>query len=191
MKFNISRFALGLTASLLAMQVWAAPVVVAERGPDLSVLDGVQSDPFGAGLETTTFADGGNAGYRITRIEWWGSVSPSTVNPSSFDLVLNGTQLLTEANVFGVIENDFRGVGDLYRYSIDVSQSVTLQANNVLTLGTTDPDSVFWFWQFASGVQEVSFRISGEATTQVPEPSSALLVALAGLGLVATRRSKA
>lgn len=192
MKFNLPKLSAGLVLAFAAAHVWSAPMVVAQSSPLLSELRGdladVQVDPL-----SVTFAGGTYTGYKVTRIEWWGFGLPSTSNPTSFTLALNASEVLVDEEVTGTSESTFEGSGTLFAYGVDTSAlSLFVLSNNMLQLGNSDQGgSTNWFWQDGLGQQPHAFRIYGEAVTQVPEPGSALLVALAGFGLMATRRRAA
>jgi hypothetical protein len=200
MKFCFLKISIGLAVALTTAQSWSTPVVVAASAPDLTQLLGdlgnTQVDP------TLSVSFGGHGfafdGYKVTRIEWWGfeaAVPPSPApapapGPAPFLLLLNTNPVLVIEDVIAIDEEDFDGQGDLFRYSVDTSAlDLFLTLNNTLSLGNTDPaDDTVWIWQQGLGQQPYAFRVFGEAVTQVPEPSSALLVAIAGFGLLATRR---
>jgi hypothetical protein len=193
MKFNLPKLSAGLVLALAAVHVWSAPMVVAQSSPLLSELRGdladVQVDP----ALSVTFAGGTYTGYKVTRIEWWGFGLPSTSNPTSFTLALNANDVLVDDEVTGTAEPTFQGSETLFAYGVDASAlNLFVLSNNTLRLGNSDQGgSMNWFWQDGLGQQPHAFRVYGEAVTQVPEPGSALLVALAGFGLMATRRRAA
>jgi hypothetical protein len=185
-------------AALSAACSWAtaAPVVIAQALPNIADgANGLRVDLSG-GLLDLSFSGGSFVGYTITSIEWWGfNVDPASAH--RFDVNLNGTELRKDALVSAEPSGAFPAPDDdieLHRYYIDSGlPSISVGANNVLSLRNTyNGLDAQWYWQFATGTaQQLSYRIYGEATTQVPEPGSALLVAIAGFGLLATRRRQA
>jgi hypothetical protein len=193
MKFNLPKLSAGLVLAFAAVHVWSAPMVVAQSSPLLSELRGdladVQIDP----ALSVTFAGGTYTGYKVTRIEWWGFGLPGTTNPTSFSLSLNTDAVLVDDEVTGASESTFQGSDTLFAYGVDTSAlNLFVLSNNTLQLGNTDQGGLMsWFWQDGIGQQPHAFRVYGERVTQVPEPGSALLVALAGFGLMATRRRTA
>jgi hypothetical protein len=188
--------ALLLAAGLALSAVAQAAVVVAESLPELATPDdAVRADatagPVSQGIGAAAFQ-----GYTVTRIEWWGfNLEDPAVDV--FELAFNGSAL---AGTFGVVETlaPFpvpNGDISLVRYFFDLaSTSVTTTALNTLSLQNVGNgrDPVEWYWQAAASGNGLSYRIFGDApVVGVPEPGSLLLVALAGLALVGTRRGAA
>ncbi len=134
--------------------------------------------------------------HRVTRVEWWGVLLPSNA-PRLFDVWFNDTQIAAQAGVDTVLDDgDLTDGIDLWRFTIDIaSGGLDIAATNSLKIqygargGSSGSEA---YWAYSSLTPDIlSYSIDGEVITAVPEPSSAWLVALAGLGLVASRRRQA
>jgi hypothetical protein len=182
---------LGLTVS--AAQ--AAAMNLAKFTPQESLLGDAASltaSPVSQSVGLETYQNS----HRVTRVEWWGVLVPSNA-PRLFDVWFNDTQIAAQAGVDAVLDDgDLTDGIDLWRFTIDIaSGGLGIGATNSLKIqygaggGSSGSEA---YWAYSSLTPDIlSYSIDGEEITAVPEPSSAWLVALAGLGLVASRRRQA
>ena len=192
---TLTKLSLAVAAMAACQAAVAAAVLIAGSAPD--VADGPAGEPATLALgtsQTSSFDAGLFVGYRLTRIEWWGfDFFPPPEN--EFNLSVNGTPVLSAApagidafTTFPIPAGDVT----LFQYSVDLTSLnlFALGSNaNAVVLQNTAADAD-WYWQYAAGSQTVlAFQVFGEEVQgTVPEPSSLLLVALAGMALVATRQ---
>lgn len=206
MKINLQLGWAGLAFAAACSVAMAAPVQIASSSPSLVYFDGAGSDGQSP-PSAATFAAGSFTGYKVTSIEWWGGyILPAQGN--AFTVKFNGQTVTSNTSVTqSLVQTLLTPPGpepqieaDLYRYSIDTSSlsltirdlAATSDDNELAVLSTLSQIGSDWYWQYAeAGSPLLSYRIMGEAVTAVPEPSSVLLVALAGFGLLATRRRPA
>ncbi|KPF47000.1 hypothetical protein IP87_01385 [beta proteobacterium AAP121] len=133
--------------------------------------------------------------HRVTRVEWWGVLEPSNA-PLLFDVWFNDAQIANQSGVQAALDDSDPSDGfDLWRFTIDIASGLGIGASNSLKVqygaaGGSPTSEAYWAYHRLSP-DTLSYSVSGEAITAVPEPSSAWLVALAGLGLAASRRRQA
>ena len=198
---TLTKLAVAAAATAACQGAVAAAVLIAGSAP------GVGAGPAGVFAFTTvntpvttsfSVVDQSFVGYKITRIEWWGfDLAPPLENV--FILAVNEVErsnavpMIVSSTEFGLNEDDEPIFLD--RYSFDVTTfNVVARASNLNSLGVGNIDQgAEWYWQYAAGGSDINpvlaFQVFGEEVQgAVPEPSSLLLVALAGMALVATRQ---
>lgn len=185
------------TFSVACSLASAVPVLIAGTQPDFSSgsVAGEWVDLTGPAKEVD-FSDSGFLGYKITAIEWWGYNLDPAAEPL-FDVSFNSVDLRTNETVGAELVDLFSvptGDVEVYRYYLDLgAQGLMVAADNKLSLlNTFDGLDAEWYWLYANGSSlPLSYRVYGEQTTQIPEPTTAYLAALACLGLLLTRRRQA
>jgi hypothetical protein len=165
----------------------AAPTTLFEALPDLSSpFASLQVDLTGNPLAQPFSA---SSGATLTSISWWGFQGDGEQAFFDFSLTLNG-QALSGSVASGGSEPFASGVDPVvnaWLYTFTPSAPVLLLGQNTLAL-RFENDTIDWYWQNATAGGQ-SLRVIGEPRSgDVPEPSTAWLVALAGLGLMAARR---
>ena len=180
---------------LVGSAAQAATVPLVELRPDESILNDAASltaSPVSQLLGLETYRNT----HRVTRVEWWGVLFPSDA-PLLFDVWFNDTRIAAQSGVQAVLDDSDANDGfDLWRFTIEIaSGGLGIGATNSLKIqygagGGSSGSEAYWALHSLTP-STLSYSIGGEAITAVPEPSSAWLVALAGLGLVASRRRQA
>jgi hypothetical protein len=197
MSFSLRNLSFLATLGAVWSLASAAPVPIAGVPPDFSSgsVAGERVDQTGDPRHVD-FSGLGIIGYKITTIEWWGYDLDPVAEPL-FDVTLNSASLRVNATVGAELVDTFSSLSgdvEVYRYYLDLSaQDLRVEANNQLSLRNTfDSVDAEWYWIYANGSNlPLSFRVYGEQTTQIPEPSSAYLATVASLGLLLTRRRRA
>ncbi len=174
---------------------WAAAVPLVTSLPNVAAAEDLLAINDGPGFVTLTGLQVNKGTHKVTRLEWWGLLIESDA-PLDFGVWFNGSLVAPPTAVQATPDDsnpadDF----DLVRFTVELGAGgLDIGDTNVLEVqygygGQSAPSE--GYWAYTTRDYQLSYRISGERIIDVPEPSSALLVALAGVGLLATRRRPA
>lgn len=193
---------LALLPVLLAwsLSAQAAPVVAAERSPnlgtDLGILASQSAVPIW--LESVSPTVGG----RLTEIVWWGYFFPDASQGETlpadqdvaFNVLVGGQSQVGTLSFSPVADEDIDDV-DLIRYSLILAGGPQLKANSVYELGIENVNlESRWYWQGSGSGNEdlASYQLTVNTPDgSVPEPSAWLLGGLAMLAAGVARRRAA
>lgn len=186
---NIRRtIAAGMLA--IASMVVSAQEVIAESGPVLTELNGVQSD----GNTPPPYSQSFSAaiGASISRIVWWGFHGAFSEGADAFVVQLND---VLQAGTLSVADEPSFSQGTLSRYTFDLASSYLVGSSANQLAISNDSVDVEWYWQRAAGADgqplpgdepnyPVSYRVEGvTVAAPIPEADAAAMFVL-GLAFV-------
>jgi hypothetical protein len=181
--------ALMLASLLSAAGSACAGVVFATNLPKTDDITANLLSDQSSGPSSVTFTAA--AGYRLTRIEWWGFDALAS-GTDAFEVTFNGATLGGTLGDLGeaAFPNAASDAPKLKHYYLDVTTDVVSAGSNVLSVFNESFDAQ-WLWQFGE-TGDFSYRLTGEPPgVGMPEPTSLALVLAALAAACSARRRSA
>lgn len=207
---SLAKFSAWLSGAALGLMLTAshAGVLVQHLPTDTSSSTALAYFSNLDGAQNADFTFNGNA--EIDGISWWGTAPDDLdgfviriFNGLVFDVLTQSDNFQTVSYIPTSISSS--AVGDFYKFDLDLSAPVKLGSGDFYLSVMHESLTKEWYWLTASGGDSlnhyrsadgdpwlndkgVDFSLVLSGTRNVPEPDTAALLLLAGLGLMLVRR---